>query len=216
MTKEQSAADAGRLERDSVTKESGESLIWEELGTEHVVWDEWIDFRKTTYRLPDGQVIDTFYTYGCRDYVVVVATDTDGMVLCERQFRQGIKGVTTEFPAGAIERGTDKAYGMEESQKITGEEALAAAKRELREETGCVSDEWRHLLTIPSNATMCDNYAHIFAAKNCRKITGQELDDTEYLSVLRLTPEEVDTLVRTGRFQQAVHITAWLLSKQCL
>ena len=216
MTKEQNAPDTGRLEIDSVTNGSGETLIWEELGTEHVVWDKWIDFRKTAYRFPDGQVIDTFYTYGCRDYVVVVATDTEGMVLCERQFRQGIKEVTTEFPAGAIERGTDKAYGMEESRKITGEEALAAAKRELREETGCVSDEWRHILTLPSNATMCDNYAHIFAAKNCRKITGQELDETEYLSVLRLTPEEVDRLVWTGRFQQAVHITAWLLSKQGL
>lgn len=194
--------------------EKKESLAWEEVGTEHVIWDTWIDFRKTAYRFPDGKVVDTFYTYSCRDYVVVVAIDTEGKVLCERQFRQGIKSVTTEFPAGAIERGTDKAYGMNENGNITREDALAAAKRELIEETGHVSEEWRHLLTLPSNATMSDNYAHIFMATKCHKITGQSLDETEFLSVMKLTPGEVDNLLLTGQFQQAVHTTAWLLAKR--
>ncbi|MGX8729298.1 MAG: NUDIX hydrolase [Lachnospiraceae bacterium] len=214
MMKEQSAACAGVSEKASITNESGETLIWEEVGTEHVIWDKWIDFRKTAYRFPDGQIIDTFYTYSCRDYVVVVAFDTEGKVLCERQFRQGIKSVTTEFPAGAIERDTELAYGMNENRSITAEDALAAAKRELLEETGHVSEEWTHLLTIPSNATMTDNNAHIFAARNCRKVTGQSLDETEYLSVMKLTPDEVENLIHTGQFQQAVHVAAWHLTKQ--
>ena len=40
------------------------------------------------------------------------------------------------------------------------EDALICAKRELEEETGYVSDKWTHLITIPSNATVADNYAH--------------------------------------------------------
>ena len=54
--------------------------------------------------------------------------------------------------------------------------ASDAAKRELLEETGYVSKDWTHLLTVPSNATISDNYAHIFMAENCCKSGGQNLD----------------------------------------
>ena len=81
-----------------------DSLTWEEISTEHIVQDEWIDFRKSAYRFPDGSIYEPFYSYTRRDYVVIVASDEDGNYLCVRQFRQGIKEVTTEFPAGGIER----------------------------------------------------------------------------------------------------------------
>ena len=31
-------------------------LVWEEIETEHIIHDEWIDFRKSTYKYPDGRV----------------------------------------------------------------------------------------------------------------------------------------------------------------
>ena len=34
-----------------------EKLIWEEIATEHIVQDEWNDFRRTSYRFPDGRVV---------------------------------------------------------------------------------------------------------------------------------------------------------------
>ena len=185
-----------------------ENLAWEEVSTEHIIQDEWIDFRKSAYRFPDGRVFEPFYSYSRRDYVVIVASDTEGNYLCVRQFRQGIKKVTTEFPAGGIERTDGKEYG---SGDLSAEDALEAAKRELREETGYESDEWRHLLTVPSNATIADNYAHLFAAENCRKITGQSLDETEFLNVKKFKKQEIEELIAKGEFQQAIHITAWLL-----
>ena len=187
-------------------------LSWEEVHTEHIIQDEWIDFRRSSWRLPDGTVFEPFYSYSRRDYVVIVASDTDGNYLCVRQFRQGIRTVTTEFPAGGIERKDGRQYGGS-GDAGSAEDALAAAKRELLEETGYVSEEWRHLLTVPSNATIADNYAHLFAARNCRKAAGQELDDTEFLSVQKLPAQKIEELIRTGDFQQAMHITAWLLSQ---
>ena len=92
-------------------EEEKEALVWEEICTEHVVQDQWIDFRRSSYRLPDGSVFAPFYTYSRRDYVVIVATDEDGNCLCVRQFRQGIRQVTTEFPAGGIERTDGREYG---------------------------------------------------------------------------------------------------------
>lgn len=102
-------------------------LEWEELITEHIVQDEWIDFRRSVYRFPDGSVVEPYYSYSRRDYVVIVATDEEGNYICVRQYRQGIREVTTEFPAGGIERSDGREYGSAEY----AEDALAAAKREL-------------------------------------------------------------------------------------
>ena len=182
-----------------------ENLAWEEISTEHIVQDEWIDFRKSAFRFPDGRIFQPYYSYTRRDYAVVVASDEEGRYLCVRQFRQGIREVTTEFPAGAIEKkdGEDPAAA-----------ALEAAKRELREETGYVSDCWRPLLAIPSNATISDNYAWLFVAEKCRLAAPQQLDEMELLRVRKHTGQEIDGMVSRGEFRQAVHALAWLLAKR--
>lgn len=187
-----------------------DNLKWKEIKTEHIVQDEWIDFRRSVYRYPDGRIFEPFYSYSRRNYTVVVASDENGRFLCVRQFRQGIRQVTTEFPAGGIER----IEGEENGSSEYAEEALDAAKRELAEETGYVSDDWEYLLKIPSNATLADNYAYIFRARNCYKVKDQSLDETEVLDVRKYTAEEINFLVYSGEFQQAVHVMAWLLAKE--
>ena len=191
------------------TNKADENLAWEEISTEHIVQDRWIDFRKSAYRYPDGRVFEPFYSYSRRDYVVIVASDTDGNYICVRQFRQGIKEVTTEFPAGGVERDDGREYGTTKAS----EETLDTAKRELMEETGYESDEWEHLLTIPSNATIADNYATVYRAKNCRLAGKQNLDETEVLQICKYTEDEIETMISEGEFQQAVHVMAWLLAK---
>lgn len=202
-----------KVDGKAVDKRDGENLAWKEISTEHIVQDEWIDFRRSAYQFPDGKIFEPFYSYSRKDYVVIVASDTDGKYLCVRQFRQGIREVTTEFPAGGIERSDGREYGPDRTRAAV-EDGLEAARRELLEETGYVSDEWRYLLTVPSNATLADNYAHIFAAQNCRRCGEQSLDETEFLNVEKHSAEEIRAMIEHGRFQQAVHIMAWLLAKQ--
>lgn len=197
--------DDGEAGEEKVGKQTdNENLAWKEIYTEHIIQNEWIDFRQSIYQFPDGSVFQPFYSYSRKDYVVIVASDEEGRYLCVRQFRQGIKEVTTEFPAGGIERTDGKEYG----------DALIAAKRELLEETGYESEEWKYLLTVPSNATLADNYAHIFTAKNCHKSGEQHLDETEFLNVKKYSFGEMEEMIQKGRFQQAVHIMAWLLAQR--
>ncbi|MDD7060685.1 NUDIX hydrolase [Porcincola intestinalis] len=201
-----------------------QDFIWTPLSVEHIVQDEWIDFRKVKYRYPDGRVFEPFYQYSRRSYSVIVPVTEDGQYLCVRQFRHGIGEVTTEFPAGGIEpRKTENpeqavsTYGRKaEMEDAQMEDALICAKRELEEETGYVSDKWTHLITIPSNATVADNYAHVYLARDCRKITGQSLDETEDLEAELLTVEEVEHLIKAGKFQQSVHVMAYLLAQRVL
>ena len=184
-----------------------ENLEWEPIKTEHIVQDKWIDFRRVRYRMPDGTEFGPYYNYSRSNYVVILASDTEGNYLCVRQYRHGIRQVTNEFPAGKIE-GSSCDECIE-----AAEDALVSAKRELQEETGYVSDEWQHLITVPSNATMADNYAHIFIAKNCRKVSGLNLDDTEFLNVCKYTAAEIEDLIAGGQFQQAIHVMAWYMAK---
>ena len=209
---------------------SKDPLAWKEVSTETIVSDQWIDFRKTDYMFPDGRVIGPFYSYTRRDYAVIVATDEEGRYICVRQFRQGIKEVTTEFPAGGLEDSesaataadaddangaTAAAEDADAADGATAEaRALAAAKRELLEETGYESDEWTHLMTLPSSATISDNIAYIFKAENCRRVTGQSLDETEFLNATLLSADEIEEMVMSGGFKQAMHVTAWLLANR--
>ena len=183
-------------------------LACEEISREHLIQDEWIDFRRSAYRFPDGRVFAPYYSYTRRDDAVIVASDEDGRYLCVRQFRQGIRAVTTEFPAGGIDPRDQRQDG-----RSAEEIALAAAKRELREETGYESDRWTHLLTVPAQATISDNYAYLFMAENCRPVSEQQLDDMELLRFSRMSGAEIDRLIAGGGFQQAVHILAWLLTR---
>lgn len=195
-------------------KETDGRLSWEEVRTEHLVQDEWMDFRRSVYRFPDGTEYGPYYSYSRRDYVIIVASDEEGRFLCVRQFRHGIKAVTTEFPAGGVERSTAVEYAAGDADTSTAEGALETARRELLEETGYDADTWTHLLTIPANATIADNYAHLFLAQGCRRVGGQQLDQTEFLDVEKHSAREIDGMIEAGQFQQAMHVLAWLLAKE--
>ena len=177
-----------------------EELIWEELSREHIIQDEWIDFRRSSYRYPDGRVFSPYYSYSRRDYTVIVASDAEGRYLCVRQFRQGIKEVTTEFPAGGIERTDGREYG----NSSAAEDALECAKRELLEETGFAGGEWKEWMTLSPNPATSTNLAHSFLAVGVEKVSGQHLDATEDIDVYLLDQNYVRGLLENNQILQAL------------
>ena len=70
--------------------------------------------------MPDGQEIDWYYV-DTPPSVMIVPITAERNVVMVRQWRQNLQAHVLELPAGAIEE---------------GEDALDAARRELREETG--------------------------------------------------------------------------------
>ncbi len=194
---------------------NSDNLTWKMAGCQHVIQDEWIDFRKCDYELPDGEVIGPVYNYSKHSFCVIVALDKDGKFICVRQYRHGIDEVTTEFPAGGIEykEKSDVPYITFDNIVASEEDAFAAAKRELVEETGYISDNWTHLLTIPANATLSNSNVHIYAATDCHKVTEQDLDDTEFLYVKLLDEEELLKRIYGGDFKQSNHVLAYYLFK---
>ncbi len=190
-------------------------LSWNLKHVNHLAQDEWIDFRSCDYELPDGSVIGPVYNFSKHSFAIIVATDEEGRFICVRQYRHGIDEVTTEFPAGAIEykEKSDVPYITFDNIIATEDDAFATAKRELQEETGFISDEWKHLMTAPSSATLSNSNVHIYCAKNCRKVSNQKLDETEFLNIELLSEEELCERMYHGDFKQTLHMLAYFLYK---
>ena len=45
----------------------------------------------------------------------------------------------------------------------------------------------------------------------CQKVASLHLDATEFLEVKEYTKEEIQNLIKTNNFEQAIHIMAWLM-----
>jgi ADP-ribose pyrophosphatase len=87
--------------------------------------------------------------------VVILAVDDaknkrDPMIVMERQYRHAAKEVLLEVPAGKMEE---------------GEDALAAAKRELLEETGFKAKRWRKMIRYFASPGFLGEFMQVFLAE---------------------------------------------------
>lgn len=103
--------------------ESREVVAWELL-SERPRTGGWLPIRTRTYRMPDGSVSDWDIHNGLRTVAVLALTE-DGSVVLARQFRPGPSAILLDLPGGIVD---------------PGEDVLAAAARELLEETGYAAD----------------------------------------------------------------------------
>ena len=108
----------------------------------------------------------------------VVPVDADGNVTLVRQFRAPLGRVTTEIPAGKLDSPT--------------EDRLAAAQRELHEETGAAAASWRSLGLFQPAFAYSDETIEMFLAEGLTFGT-QKLDADEFLQLDRVP---LDVLVR--------------------
>lgn len=85
-----------------------------------------------------------------------------------------------------------------------GESPLDAAKRELLEETGYVSEEWFEFGSYIPNSSGCNNCCYTFIAINIKKVAEQALDITEEIKLHFLKIEEIKKMMIDGRIAEAV------------
>jgi len=97
--------------------------------------------------------------------IVVLAVDdhaTGPQILLERQYRHAAHGMMWELPAGRIDE---------------GERELAAAKRELLEETGYSAREWKKVLYFYVSPGFLDETMSIFLARGLKPGIAQPEED---------------------------------------
>ena len=85
------------------------------------------------------------------------------------------------------------------------EEPLAAAQRELREETGYESSQWISLGNYAVDGNRGAGTAHLYLARNAYRVAEPDADDLEEQKLLFLTRTEIKVALRAGEFK----VLAW-------
>ena len=135
--------------------------------------------------LPDG---NTSFREFClhKGAVAVIPITENNEAILVRQFRYAHHREFLEIPAGKFD--------------FVGEEPLAAAKRELAEETGAEAESYVSLGVLDTTPALIDEKIHMYMATG---LTYGEMhpDEDEFLSVHKIPMSELVEMVMKGEIR---------------
>lgn len=155
---------------------------WQALGRRYAYRSAWCAFRVDEVRLPSGVEIE----YGVLEtvgFVAVVAVTDAGNVVLARQWRQPVGDFTLELPSGGVE---------------AGEEPIAAAERELLEETGYRAEALEHLASVHTSTGRSTEVCHLFRCRAVKDPDGARPEPTEFIRVVEMPLGEAVALAFGG------------------
>lgn len=132
--------------------------------------------------------------------VAIVGLTENNEVLMVRQFRYPYKETIYEIPAGKLEK---------------GEDPREAAIREFREECGAVAEKFEPLGEIYPTPGYCGEIIRIFYATDLT-FGEQELDEDEYLEVIKMPFSECVAKIMSGEIKDAKTIVGILKLKELM
>ncbi|MBK8046431.1 MAG: NUDIX hydrolase [Anaerolineales bacterium] len=135
---------------------------------------------------PSGVVIDDWMWVITPEFVNILPRMQDGRYLCYRQAKYAADGLTLGVPGGYLE---------------PGEAPLAAAQRELLEETGCTATGWIPLGAYVVDGNRGSGRGHFFLATGVEYRQPINADDLEDLEPILLTRHELEAALLKGEFQ---------------
>jgi ADP-ribose pyrophosphatase len=159
----------------------------------------WLEVGEERVALPDGREVDGFLWIRTRDFVAIVTVNEHDEVVLVRSYKHGPRTVSLAVPAGYVE---------------DGEEPLAAAKRELREETGYASDDWTAIGSYVVDGNYGVGTEHIFLARGARKLSEPASGDLEEMAIVVVPSTEIGERLRRGEVAQLSSAAALALADQ--
>ena len=145
-----------------------------------------IDYYKDTVQVPNGNVVKWDFI-GHKGAAAVIPVTKEGKILMVRQYRNALDRYTLEIPAGGLN---------------PKESTLAAATRELEEETGYKSDNISFLVSIYTTVAFCNEKIDIYVARDLVP-SKQNLDEDEFIDVESYTVEELLSKIYAGEIQDS-------------
>lgn len=162
----------------------------------------WLTLWEEDVQLADGQIVQGYLRSRSRDYAMVFALLADGTVPLVRQYKHGTGRLSLDLPAGYLD--------------APDEPPLAAAQRELHEETGLSAEHWQMLGHWVIDTNRGDSQAHVYLAWDARPTGEPHLDPTEELVISYYTPAELRELVVRGDIDSLASVAGIMLALSLL
>lgn len=175
------------------TEPGEEHLMEHTLQQQQVYLGHFLDVRRDTVRLPDGDSAGREYIVHPGAVMVVPILD-DGRLVLERQCRYPLGQVLLEFPAGKLD---------------PGESRWHCAQRELAEETGYRAAEWARAAVLHNAPAYSNEFIEIWFARGLT-LGERHLDRGEFLDVCLMTESALDALAARGELTDAKTLIALL------
>ena len=149
--------------------------------------------RTDRLRLPDGHEaqVDVVEHAGS---VGIVACPNPGEVLLVRQYRHAVGQTLWEIPAGSID---------------AGEDPIAAALRELAEETGYRAKRAREIARLYPTPGYCSELLHLVLVEQLTP-GAQSLDEDERIEVCAMPTVRLHDMAASGEITDAKTLLAFL------
>lgn len=129
--------------------------------------------------------------------VAMIPFTDEGKMVLVRQFRKPLDRTVVEIPAGKLD--------------ATDTNPLAAAKRELEEETDYQATNWEKIVTMYPTPAYLDEKFTIYLAEGLKKVDNPlPLDEDEFVEVIEVSYEEALALKNTGEICDAKTLYALL------
>jgi len=167
---------------------------WTVLDSRVLIEDRWIKLRADRLRTDHGAELSPWYVLEYPDWTSIVPITEDGRIVMVRQWRHAAQSWSLELPGGAMD--------PEDADPI------AAAQRELLEETGHAARDARLLYAAYPNPATQTNRIHMVLATGVHEAAPVAHEEGESMSVEFLAVEEVLDAIAQGRIGHALHVGA--------
>ena len=159
----------------------------------NIVYSGYFDLRKDLLKRQDGITADYTSIILAWDAVVIIAEDSEGRLILNREYRHPVGKAVLCCPGGKLEE---------------GEAPLLGAKRELLEETGYSSKELTIIGSCYPLPGLCNQQIHYVYAKNATFERHQQLDPFEFIETELMTEEALKKAIQAGEPVDGILCTA--------
>lgn len=126
--------------------------------------------------------------------VGIVPIDQEGNIWLVGQYRFPLNEYSWEIPEGGCP---------------IGEKVLDTAKRELKEETGLIAQEWKLISKLHTSNSVCNEVAYIYLAEGITQTESQP-EETEQLQVKKVSLKEALMMVLDDKITDSMSVAGIL------